>query len=93
MIKNLGPLVRVKTVKPLEGYRVHVTFANGVQREIDLERYLRGEVFASIHDNLEVFRSVQVIGSTIGWTNGADIDPDVLYYDLQPAWEAEMVAV
>ncbi len=33
----------------------------------------------------DVFRSVQVVGSTIGWENGADIDPDVLYYNLTPA--------
>ena len=33
-----------------------------------------------------MFRSVKVEGGTIAWDNGADIDPDVLYYDLKPAW-------
>ena len=88
-----GPLVRVKSVEPLEKFRVRITFQNGVKKEIDLEKFLRGEIFEPIRKNLEVFRSVKVIGGTIGWENGADIDPDVLYYDLKPAWmEDEMKA-
>ncbi|MFU8772264.1 MAG: DUF2442 domain-containing protein [Anaerolineales bacterium] len=37
-------------------------------------------------DDKEMFRRVQMVGGTISWENGADIDPDVLYYDLKPAW-------
>ena len=86
-----GPLVRVKSVEPLENFRVRVTFQNDVQKEIDLEKFLRGEISEPIRKNPQVFRSVKVIGSTIGWDNGADIDPDVLYYDLKPAWMEETV--
>ena len=81
-----GPLVRVKSVEPLEKFRVRITFQNEVQKEIDLEKYLRGEIFEPIRKYPKIFRSVKVIGGTIGWDNGADIDPDVLYYDLKPAW-------
>ena len=64
-----------------------------LKKEIDLEKFLRGEIFEPIRKNLEVFRSVKVIGGTIGWENGADIDPDVLHYNLKPAWmEEEMKA-
>lgn len=86
-----GPLVRVKSVEPLENFRVRITFQNDVQKEIDLEKFLRGEIFESIRNNPEMFRSVKVVGGTIGWDNGADIDPDVLYYDLKPAWMEETV--
>ncbi len=89
-MRKLGPLVRVRAVEPLENFRVRLTFQNGVTKEIDLEPFLRGEIFTPIRNDPTVFRSVKVVGSTIGWDNGADIDPYVLYYDLKPAWmEAE----
>ena len=86
-----GPLVRVKSVKPLENFLVRITFQNDVQKEIDLEKFLHGEIFEPIRKDPKVFRSVKVVGGTIGWDNGADIDPDVLYYDLKPAWMEETV--
>ena len=92
-MQSLGPLVRVKDVTPLEGFRVRLTFQNGEIKDIDLEKYLRGEVFAPIRENPAVFRAVKVIGSAIGWDNGADIDPYVLYYDLKPAWMEEALPV
>ena len=90
-MKMPGPLVRVKSVEPLENFRVRIIFQNDVQKEIDLEKFLRGEIFEPIRKNPEMFRSVKVIDGTIGWENGADIDPDVLYYDLKPAWMEEEI--
>ena len=86
-----GPLVRVKAVEPLEKFRVRITFQNGAEKEIDLEKFLRGEIFESIRNDPAIFRSVKVVGGTIGWDNGADIDPDVLYYDLKPARMEETI--
>lgn len=84
---NFGPLVRVRAVEHLDNYRVRVKFEDETQKELDLKSYLRGPIFESIRDNLSVFRSMKVNEGTITWDNGADIDPDVLYYDhLKPAW-------
>jgi hypothetical protein len=51
-----------------------------------LEPYLVGPIFEPIKNDPAVFRSMKVRGNTIAWDNGADIDPDVLYYGLVPAW-------
>jgi hypothetical protein len=90
-MKVPGPLVRVKSVEPLEGFRVRLTFQDDTQKVINLDIFLRGEIFAPIRKDPNMFRSVKVVGGTIGWDNGADIDPDVLYYDLKPAWMEEPV--
>ena len=84
-MNTLGALVRVKSVEPLENFVVRVTFVNKTVKEIDLEKFLDGEIFEIIRKDEKVFRSIKVIDGTIGWDNGADIDPDVLYYDLKPA--------
>ncbi|MCI0553842.1 MAG: DUF2442 domain-containing protein [Anaerolineae bacterium] len=88
-MKKLGRLVRVQAVEPLDKFIVRVSFKDRSQKEIDLEKFLRGEIFEPIRKDPPVFRSVKVIGGTIGWDSGADIDPDVLYYDLKPAWMEE----
>lgn len=71
----------VVKVEPRGGYRIWLQFQDGVEGEIDLEPLLsfRG-VFAPLRD-LSYFARVRVdpeLG-TIGWPNGADWDPLVLY--------------
>jgi hypothetical protein len=84
-------LVCVRAVKPLEGLRVHVVFTDGSERDIDLDPYLRGPVFEPIRRSPKLFASVYVDpeSETLTWPNGADIDPDVLYYDGNPPWAME----
>ena len=87
-------LVRIKTVEPLSGFGVRLRFTDGTDKVVDLEPYLHGPVFDPLRDNPHLFRSVAVdpdLG-TIVWTNGADIDPDVLYYGLIPAEMEEGIA-
>ncbi len=88
-MSRLGPLVRVQAVEPLTAFNVRLTFQNGAQKEIDLAPYMRGPIFAPMRNDIAIFRTIKVSGSTIGWENGTDIDPDVLYYGLTPAWAEE----
>lgn len=87
---KLGPLVRVRAVEPLEGFKVCLEFEDRTRKEVDLKPYLRGPIFEPIRDDPAMFRSMKVKDGAITWDNGADIDPDVLYYDeLKPAWMEE----
>lgn len=79
-------LVRVQSVEPNEGFTVNIHFTDGSSRKVNLAPYLRGPVFEPIRSDPALFRSMQVEEGTIAWPNGADIDPDVLYYGLTPAW-------
>lgn len=90
-MKRLGRLVRVRAVEPIEGFRVRLEFEDGTQKEIDLGIYLHGPIFEPMRRDLVAFRAMKVEGGTIAWENGADIDPDVLYYGLTPAWMEEPV--
>jgi hypothetical protein len=84
-MKQLGPRVRVRAVEPLQGFTVRVQFDNNTEREIDLLPYLRGPIFEPLRNNPAKFRSITIAGGTLAWDNGADIDSDVLYYNLKPA--------
>jgi hypothetical protein len=87
-LKEKTAMVRIQDVQPLEGFKVRLFFTDGTQKDVDLERYLHGPIFEPIKDDPLIFRSVRVdkeLG-TVVWDNGADIDPDVLYLDLTPAW-------
>ena len=84
-------LVRVREVTPLEGFRCRLVFEDGTQKVVNLRPYLHGPIFEPILNDMNLFRSVRVVEGTIGWENGADIDPDVLYYELKPAWMEEPI--
>ncbi|HEX5247322.1 MAG TPA: DUF2442 domain-containing protein [Gaiellaceae bacterium] len=78
---------RIRSVEPLEGFVLRLSFDDGKQRDVDLESELWGPVFAPLRANPDVFRQVRVdeeLG-TIVWPNGADMDPDVLHGDFDPA--------
>jgi hypothetical protein len=87
--------IRIKSVTPIRNFVVELQFSDGTTREVDLEPFLRGSVFESIRNNRSVFASVTVDerSGTICWENGADIDPDVLYLGLKPAWAESEVAL
>ncbi len=61
-------------------------FEDGTQKVADLRPYLHGKIFEPLLNDIYLFRSVRVVEGVIAWENGADIDPDVLYYNLKPAW-------
>ena len=83
----MAQLIRVQSVAPLDQWSVRVVFTNSEQRDIDLTAYIAsGPIFEPVRSDPSLFQQVCVEGGTVAWPNGADIDPDVLYYDGQPPW-------
>ncbi|MDQ1683627.1 MAG: hypothetical protein QOC82_364 [Frankiaceae bacterium] len=82
----MNQLARVNDAERLDGFAVRLTFTDGLVRELDLEPLLTDGVLAALRD-AEVFASLHVdpIAGTIAWTNGVDLDPDVLHGDHEPA--------
>lgn len=71
----------VISVSSLDAYRLHLTFEDGVQGDVDIAKLITFTgVFAPLAE-LSYFRQVAVNpdSGTICWPNGADIDPIVLY--------------
>jgi hypothetical protein len=78
-------LPRVTSVEPLDGFRLQLTFTDGLVREVDLSDDLWGQMAGPLQDP-DYFRRVRVdtdLG-TVVWPNGYDLDPDVLHGDHEP---------
>lgn len=90
--KKFPTVLLVESVTLLDGYRVHLTFNNGQERDVDLEPIICGPVFEQIRSDPEYFRQVFVdpVGKSLTWPNGVDLDPESLYYgDEEPPWWTE----
>ncbi len=71
---------RLKSAKYIDGYKIEVSFIDGMSGVIDLEGELWGEVFEPLK-KLETFRSFRLDPElkTIVWPTGADLAPEFLY--------------
>jgi hypothetical protein len=61
-----------------QGYRIHLTFADGVVGSVDFRTWLDGPVFQPLLD-IAYFRRFHLDGGTVAWPNGADIAPETLH--------------
>lgn len=89
---NLPP--RLSEAVPLDDYRVHLRFADGLAAEVDLSYLVgRGPVFEPLRDP-GFFRELRIheCGDTIEWPNEADIAPETLYDHVQRAVYERRVA-
>jgi hypothetical protein len=68
------------------GFRIRVTFGDGIQKTLGFECWLKGPVFEPLRDP-DYFRGFSIEGGTIVWPNGADIAPETLY-DSKESTEA-----
>lgn len=82
-------VLRITDVKPLDGYRLRVSFNDGVVRDVDFAQDLEhaeGTLAEPLRDPAYL-RHVRVNeeSRTFVWPNGLDPDPEVLHGDFGPA--------
>ena len=53
---------RIRSVEPLDGFALRLSFEDGSEREVDLEDELWGPIFEPLRENRELFR--QLFGPT-----------------------------
>lgn len=71
----------IVAVHPLEGYKLHLRFEDGVEGIVDVSQLIEfSGIFAPLKE-LSYFNQVKLSAElgAIAWPNEADLDPDVLY--------------
>ncbi|MFV1975631.1 MAG: DUF2442 domain-containing protein [Candidatus Scalindua sp.] len=65
-------------VKPLDGYKLLLTFKNKEKRLFDVSPYLNIGKFSELKE-LSLFNTVKIKFDSIEWNNSLDLDPELLY--------------
>jgi Protein of unknown function (DUF2442) len=82
-------LLRIRSVKPLEGFKLRLTLTDDSVIQRDVSRLLIGPVFEPVRKDPAFFAKVRVEGGTVVWPNGADLCPDVLIWGGAPPEEGQ----
>ena len=69
---------KIIKVKPLEDYKLELTFDNNVVKIKDMKSHLNDGVFKILR-NKEIFNSVKISFGTISWNEDIDLCADYLY--------------
>ncbi len=81
-MKKIKRIPKVTAVETRPGYVLHVTFDDGVVRDVDLSGELWGELFKPLKDP-DYFAKAFVDENSVAWPNGADVDPLILHGDFE----------
>ena len=89
-MKEKHEIHKVRGVSVIGDYKLLLTFEDGKTHIVDLEGVLFGEIYTPLND-LALFKQVRLDPEvpTIVWPNGADFDPETLYYwdEYLPEWQ------
>ena len=71
-------VVRVRSVKPLDGCRLRLTLTDGSVIERDVTALMGGPLFTPILIDPSLFNAVSVEGDAVVWPNGAALGHEEL---------------
>ena len=67
-------------VKPLDEYKLLLTFENKEKRLFDVSPYLNMGKFSELKEP-SLFNTVKIKFDSIEWNNSLDLDPELLYQE------------
>lgn len=76
---------RVASVRPLAGYKLDVTFVDGLAGEVHMADLLTSPdagVFAPLHDE-KLFKQAFVHWGAVTWPGELDLAPDAMYDEIK----------
>ena len=74
---------KITQVKALDGYRLEISFDDGVHGVVSLSDRLFGPVFEPLKDPVFFAQARVDEFGVVAWPNGADLAPDALYDRLK----------
>lgn len=80
--------VSVKSIRPLDDYKLFILFTNGEQRVFDFKPLLDLPVYQPLKD-IEFFRRVYIECGTAAWSEEIDIAPETLFSEGAPLSDTE----
>lgn len=78
----------VKTVHPLDDYRIYVELEDGRKGVFDLKPYLDHGVFRELRDRV-YFAQVGIVLGAVTWPHDQDIAPQTLIAEMKPVESSE----
>lgn len=78
----------VKTVRPLDDYRIYVEIEDGRKGVFDLKPYLDRGVFRELR-NKHYFSQVGIVFGAVTWPHEQDIAPETLVAGMVPVDQQE----
>ncbi len=73
----------VKTVRPLDDYKIYVEIEDGRKGIFDLKPYLNHGVFRELR-NEHYFKQVGILFGAVTWPHEQDIAPETLVAEMNP---------
>lgn len=77
-------MLRITSVKPLDGYWLRLTLNDGQVVERHVEDAIWGPVFRAVRSDPTVFAAAFVDAGAVSWPGDVDIDPEVMIWGGPP---------
>lgn len=82
--------MNIQSVKYVDGYTLHVKFADGVEGDVELNDLVNKGIFKDLQ-NEELFAKAYTTGYSIAWSDELEIDSDAIYMDITGKSITELV--